>query len=97
MSFRLSEIRKTKRASHWAKRAPFSTNQMAINYTDNNQFILPKMTGQASGLSNQDLIKKLTGALTSGQNNESSTTVNLDTNSNGQNVVIQSSDIKSKK
>ena len=95
MSFRLSEIRKTKRASHWAKRAPFSTNQMAINYTDNNQFILPKITGQGSALSNQDLIKKLTGALTSSSNNESST-VNLDPNSNGQNVVIQSSE-KSKK
>ena len=94
MSFRLSEIRKTKRASHWAKRAPFSTNQMAINYTDNNQFILPKITSQGTSLSNQDLIKKLTGALTtSSQNNDSST---LDTNSNGQNVVIQSSD-KSKK
>ena len=87
MSFRLSEIRKTKRASHWAKRAPFSTNQMAISYTDNNQFILPKMSNQGSGISNQDLIKKLTGAL---QNNES----NLDTNSNGQNVVIHSSDTK---
>ena len=95
MSFRLSEIRKTKRASHWAKRAPFSTNQMAINYTDNNQFILPKITSQGSGLSNQDLIKKLTPLLTN-QNQTNNDSSNLDTNSNGQNVVIQSSVKKEK-
>lgn len=96
MSFRLSEIRKTKRASHWAKRAPFSTNQMAISYTDNNQFILPKITSHGSGLSNQDLIKKLTPLLTTNQTNNDSSTVNLDTNSNGQNVVIQGSIKKEK-
>ena len=95
MSFRLSEIRKTKRASHWAKRAPFSTNQMAINYTDNNQFILPKITSQGSGLSNQDLIKKLTPLLTN-QNQTNNDSSNLDTDSNGQNVVIQSSVKKEK-
>lgn len=95
MSFRLSEIRKTKRASHWAKRAPFSTNQMAINYTDNNQFILPKITSHGSGLSNQDLIKKLTPLLTN-QNQTNNDSSNLDTNSNGQNVVIQSSVKKEK-
>lgn len=49
MSFRLSEIRKTKRASHWGKRAPQQSNgnttlMLGLPTMLNEPFILPKPT-----------------------------------------------------
>lgn len=49
MSFRLSEIRKTKRASHWGKRAPQQSNgnttlMLGLSTMLNEPYILPKPT-----------------------------------------------------
>ena len=43
MSFRLSEIRKTKRASHWSKRGPYTNSMKPMEYQNSANLSLPSL------------------------------------------------------